>query len=44
VATNSDVLDAQTAETAAEMSRLAAMARLKSAEAKLELATGIDSR
>jgi outer membrane protein TolC len=43
-ATNSDVLDAQTAETAAEMNRLAALARLKSAEAKLELATGIDSR
>jgi outer membrane protein len=43
-ATNSDVLDAQTAETAAEMNRLAALARLKAAEAKLELATGIDRR
>jgi outer membrane protein TolC len=44
VATNSQVLDAQTAETAAEMSRLAALARLRLAEAKLELAAGIDSR
>jgi len=43
-ATNSDVLDAQTAATAAKMNRLAALARLKSAEAKLELATGIGSR
>jgi outer membrane protein len=44
VATNSAVLDAQTAATTAEMNRLAALARLRSAEAGLELATGIDSR
>lgn len=43
-ATNSDVLDAQTAQTTAEMNRLAALARLTLAEAKLELATGINSR
>jgi outer membrane protein len=42
VATNSNVLDAQTAATKAEMSRLAALARLRSAEAGLALATGID--
>lgn len=44
VATNSDVLDAQTAQTTAEMNRLAALAGLRMAEAKLELATGINSR
>lgn len=43
-ATNSDVLDAQTAQTTAEMNRLAALARLRLAGAKLELATGINSR
>jgi outer membrane protein len=43
-ATNSDVLDAETADTSAEMNRLAALARLRLAEAKLVLATGIDSR
>lgn len=44
VATNSNVLDAQTAATKAEMNRLAALARLRSAEAGLALATGIDRR
>ena len=40
VATNSNVLDAQTAQTTAEMNRIAALAGLMIAEARLELATG----
>ena len=41
VATNSDVLDAQTALTTAEMNRIAALAGLRVAEARLRLATGV---
>ena len=40
-ATNSDVLDAQTALTTAEMNRISALARLRLAEARIELATGL---
>ena len=43
VASNSDVLDAQTALTTAEMNRVAALARLQQAEAGLELAAGVVS-
>jgi outer membrane protein TolC len=42
--TNSEVLDAQTAQRTAELQRLAALARLRLAEAMLELATGLDGR
>lgn len=44
VATNSDVLDAQTDLTAAEMNRISALARLRIAEAGLRLATGARDR
>ncbi len=40
-ATSSDVLDAQTAKTTAEMNRISAYARLRVAAAQLELATGV---
>ena len=40
VSTNSDVLDAQTALTAAEMNRIAALAGVRVAEARLVLAMG----
>jgi len=43
VASNSDVLDAQTALTGSEMNRVAALARLRLAEAGLDLATGVAS-
>ncbi len=39
-ATNSDVLDAETAKTTSEMNRISAHARLRVAAAQLELATG----
>lgn len=44
VATNSDVLDAQSALTAAEMQRIDALSSLRLAEARLELATGVTNR
>ena len=40
-ATNSDVLDAQAALTTAEVSRISALARVRLAEARIELATGL---
>jgi len=40
-ATNSDVLDAETAKTTAEMNRITALANLRIAEAGLRLATGV---
>lgn len=40
MSTNSDVLDAQSAMTAAEMQRVDALANLRLAETRLELATG----
>lgn len=43
VASNSDVLDANTALRAAEMDRVAALARLRLAEAGLDLASGVVS-
>jgi outer membrane protein len=43
VATNSDVLDANTALRTAEMNRVAALARLRLAEAGLDLAAGVVS-
>lgn len=44
VATNSAVLDAQASLTGAEMSRIAALAGLRLAEAKLRLAAGVAGR
>jgi outer membrane protein len=44
VATNSAVLDAQASLTSAEMSRIAALAELRLAEAKLRLAAGVAGR
>jgi len=43
VASNSDVLDASTALRSAEMDRVAALARLRLAGARLDLATGVVS-
>ena len=40
-ATNSDVLDSQAALTTAEMSRISALARVRLAEARIELTTGL---
>jgi outer membrane protein len=42
MSTNSEVLDAESALTAAELGRINAVADLRLAEAKLELATGVD--